>query len=98
MKYDDKINEASLIQKKYLSLVPSIITKIGTSPNKYNPNHGITANAKHFVYAGSKLSGQILGALKIGYLQLSIVGLRTLFEMSVNAVYVFNHPKIGQIV
>ena len=96
MNYEDKIKEASSIQEKYLSLGPSIISKIGRASNKYNPNHGVNANAKIFIYAGSKLAGQIIGAIKIGHLQLSVVGLRTLFEMSVNAVYVFNHPQIGQ--
>jgi len=42
------------------------------------------------------MAGQIIGALKIGYLQLSVVGLRSLFELSVNSVYIFNHPDIGQ--
>src|SRR5258708_7643399 len=97
MDYDKKISEASVIQKKYLSLGPSICRKIGVSTNKYNPNSGINANAKNFIYAGGKLAGQVIGVLdrKIGYLQLSVVGLRSLFEMSVNAIYIFNHPKVG---
>ncbi len=94
--YNQKIEEAITIQNQYLSLFPSIIKKIGTFSNKYNPNSGVNANAKNFLYAGGKLAGQILETTRIGYLQLSVVGLRTLFEMSVNAVYIFNNPKTGQ--
>ena len=96
MNYAEKIEEALVIQERYLSFFPQIVVKIGPFPSKYNPNLGVNASAKNFLYAGGKLAGQILKTTHTGYLQLAVVGLRTLFEMSVNAVYIFNHPKIGQ--
>lgn len=93
MDYPEKIRQALAIQKKYLTWVDGIITKIGRHQNRFHPNSAVNAQAKNFVFAGAKLAGQILEALERGHLQLAVVGTRTLFEMSVNAVYIFNNPK-----
>lgn len=93
MDYPEKIREALAIQKHYLALVDPVITKIGRHQNKFHPNAAVNSQAKNFVFAGGKLAGQILEALERGHLQIAVVGARTLFEMSVNAVYIFNNPK-----
>ena len=85
--YLNKITVAIGIYKKYFSIGSSVISHIGKS------NQPEEACAKLFLHAGANLSGQILKALKIGHLQLAVVGLRSLFEMSVNSLYIFNHPK-----
>lgn len=90
--YKEKISKAVTIKNQYLSIAPQIITKIGRSPNKHNPNHGLSAIQKNFIYSGGKLAGQIIASLDQGYIQLSMIGLRSLFEMSVNSVYIYANP------
>ena len=85
--YANKISEAIRIAKKYFSLGSLIISHIGKSKEAEE------ACAKLFLHAGANLSIQLLRAVESGYLQLAIVGLRSLFEMSVNSKYIFNHPK-----
>jgi len=89
-----KIEEAEGIQKGYSSLVQNIIRDIGMFPNKHNPNIGVSAISKTFIYSGIKLAEQIILSLRNGNLEIAIVGLRTLFEISINSVYIFNHPKL----
>ena len=85
--YKSKINEALEVQKKYLVLIHPIWGHIGKQSN-FNPNFWVYGQAKNYIFASGKLSGQILEALENGHLQLGVVGSRTLFEMAVNATYI----------
>lgn len=96
LRYDDTIDQAIRIQKEYWELGPLILGGIKRPMNKHNPDSLVNMMSINFVYSGGNLTGQILRSIKRGDLQLGIIGVRTLFEMSVNAVYIFNHPKIGQ--
>ncbi len=91
--YLEAIEKAQLIQQQYLQLIKPITNKVGTHQSKYHPDIRVKCQAKNLIYSTGKLAGQILSATKQGYLQLSVVGLRTLFELSVNSIYIFNHPK-----
>jgi len=96
MNYESKINRALAIQKSYLSIAPKVTNTIKSFSNKDDPDINIEFVTKSFILSGSKLAGQIMNSLEKGYLQIAIVGARTLFELSVNSVYIFNHPKEGQ--
>lgn len=96
MLYTAKIKEANIIHEKYWSLLPSISKKLDRNLNKHNPNLRVIYVAQNFLYAGGSLSNQIMKALSRGDILISIIALRTLFEMSVNVVYVFNHPSLGR--
>lgn len=93
MNWEEKIKKATQIQAEYSKLVSPIITKIGRNQSKFHPNSGVNLQAKNFVFSGCKLAGQILDSLRLGHIQIAVVGTRTLFEMSVNAVYIFKNPK-----
>ncbi len=90
--YFEKINEALEIQKKYSALKIPVFDQIG-SQSALSPNFWIKGQAQNYIFASTHLSGQIIEALQKAHLQLAVVGSRTLFEMAVNATYIYNHPK-----
>jgi len=96
MRYDDAIDEAIVIHRKYWELGPLILGRMKRPMKKRSPDSLVNMMAINFLYSGGNLTGQILRSIQRGDLQLGIVGVRTLFEMSVNVGYVFNHPKIRQ--
>ena len=91
--YDEALQEAVRLNNRKNQIGTEIIRKIGVPRSKHNPNHGVQAIAKTFILSGCKLSGQIIDAVRIGHLLLAVIGMRTLFEMMINATYAFNHPK-----
>ncbi len=93
MDYDSRINQATTIYKTYWEAGPVILGGIKRPINKKSPDVLVNMTAINFLYSGGNLAGQILRSIQRGDLQLGIVGARTLFEMSVNTEYIFNHPK-----
>ena len=85
--YVSAMSKGISICRKFQPIGLDIFSKIGKSKEAKE------ACAKLFLHAAANLSIQILKALENGHLQLGVVGLRSLFEMSVNTAYIFNHPK-----
>lgn len=89
--YVKKLEQAQHIQRQYVAQTKIIIPQIKTSIF----DEETKAVSNNFIYSGTKLAGQILASLgsSNGFLQLGIIGARTLFEMQINSVYIFKHPE-----
>ena len=91
--YEQVLLEAVALNKRKNEIADQLIRQIGTPKNRNSPNHGITAVAKTFLLSGYKLSGQILDSVRLGHLLIAVLGVRPLFELTINSIYTFNHPK-----
>lgn len=92
-KFDEIVKEAIVLNKRKNTICTDLIMQIGSPKSKYSPNHGVTAVAKSFLFSGSKLSEQILSAVRINHLLIAVLGMRPLFELMINAKYIYDHPK-----
>lgn len=89
---DLKIEEAKTIHAQYTNIKNGLAIKTGTTKSHHHPNLGVIAVSRGFLFSGYSLAEQILEALRMNHWYIAIVAMRSLYEMSVNANYIFNHP------
>ncbi len=94
--FEEKIHEGIVLSEKIFKLGMELVNQLPKADESKETESNRRAIAKGFLITSLQLSGQIIKAISNGSLSLSIVGLRSLLEFSINANYVFDHPKHKQ--
>lgn len=92
VEYKKTIGCSVIIKRRLTGFAVLKISDIVKLPTGGPITEDVRFVSTNMLLAASKLSGQILDALSKEYTQIAVVGLRTLFEMYVNAKYIFDHP------
>lgn len=92
IKFEEKIKIGKVVSDKLFLLSLDLAKQLPGVTKTEEGKANTFYVAKAFLITTSQLSGQIIAALSEGKLSLSIIGLKTLLELNINANYIFDHP------